>query len=151
MNSADRTVAQTDTGAIVVFDGACVLCNGWVRFLLKRDRKRRYRFAPMQGETGRRLLVKNGLDPDDPLSFLLIEYDAMREGATEPRASTDSDAVRRILTGLGGIWRFAIIAVLAPRFLRDPLYRLVARNRYRWFGRHESCLAPDPAEAARFL
>jgi predicted DCC family thiol-disulfide oxidoreductase YuxK len=124
-----------------------VLCNGWVRFLLRRDRRERYRFAAMQGAAGRRLLADNGLDPDDPVSFLLVEYDR----GPLPRVSTDTDAMRRVLAGLGGLWRLASLSVLLPRFLRDRLYRVIARNRYRWFGRHDACAVPDPAQAHRFL
>lgn len=182
-----RTPAAADAGAIVVFDGVCVLCNGWVGFLAKRDRRRRYRFAPMQGETGRGLLAGNGLNPDDPLSFLLIEFDrasrtravsispasahlstdpsrhsnTQSEENSEPidaafptpaaRVSTESTAVIRVLTGLGGVWRVFGLALALPRAVRDPLYRMVARNRYRWFGRHAACVVPDPEDAWRFL
>ena len=132
--------------AVIVFDGVCVLCNGWVRFLLRHNRKQRYRFAAMQGDSGRGLLAAHGLDPDDPASFLLIEYDI----SASPRISTDTDAVRRVLIGLGGAWRLAALFAL-PRWTRDPLYRAVARNRYRWFGRHDVCMVPDPAQAHRFL
>jgi predicted DCC family thiol-disulfide oxidoreductase YuxK len=133
--------------AIIVFDGVCVLCNGWVRFLLRHDRRERYRFAAMQGTVGRRLLIDNGLDPDDPISFLLVEYD---RGAA-PRVSTDSDAVRRVIAGLGGAWRLAALSAVLPRALRDALYRFVARNRYRWFGRHDACVVPSVEERSRFL
>jgi predicted DCC family thiol-disulfide oxidoreductase YuxK len=136
-----------DTGAVIVFDGVCVLCNGWVRFLLRHDRRKRYRFAAMQGEAGRALLARHGLDPDDPVSFLLIEYD---RGAT-PRVSTDTTAIRRVLAGLGGFWRLAHLAALLPAFVRDPLYRLIARNRYRLFGRHDACMVPSEEDRARFL
>lgn len=138
--------------AVIVFDGVCVLCNGWVRFLLRHDRRERYRFAAMQGDSGRSLLVANGLDPDDPVSFLLIEYDRVESGSrVSPRVSTDTDAMRRVLMGLGGVWRIAGLSALLPRRLRDPLYRFVARNRYRWFGRHDACPMPDPKQAHRFV
>ncbi len=143
----ERSDRPPAAGAVIVFDGVCVLCNGWVRFLLRHDHRERYRFAAMQGDAGRRLLTENGLDPDDPASFLLVEYD--RDPA--PRVSTDTDAIRRVLTGLGGVWRVAAVSALLPRRLRDRLYRLVARHRYRWFGRHDACMAPDPAQAHRFL
>jgi predicted DCC family thiol-disulfide oxidoreductase YuxK len=136
-----------ESGAVIVFDGVCVLCNGWVRFLLRHDIRRRYRFAAMQSPRGRALLAAQGLDPDDPTSFLLLEYDRV----PIPRVSTGSTAVRRVIAGLGGCWRIADIAVLLPRFVGEPLYRVLARNRYRWFGRHDACLLPDPAEAWRFL
>lgn len=127
-------------GPVVVFDGICVLCNGWVRFLLKRDRGR-YRFAAMQSESGRALLSAHGLDADDPSSFLLVE---------DGRAWTDTDAIRRVLSGLGGAWRIAALIVLVPHLLRDPLYRVIARNRYRWFGT-TACTVPTEAQRNRFV
>lgn len=134
-------------GALIVFDGVCVLCNGWVGFLLRHDRAGRYRFTAMQSDAGRELLAAHGLDPDDPSSFLLIEHDV----AQAPRVSTDSDAIRRVLVGLGGVWRMANVIALVPRGLRDPAYRWLARNRYRWFGRHDACLLPKPEHRQRFL
>lgn len=127
-------------GPIIVFDGVCVLCNGWVRFLLKHDCGR-YRFASMQSDSGRALLAAHGLDADDPSSFLLVEAG---------RAWTDTDAIRRVLSGLGGPWRVAALIGLIPRLLRDPLYRLIARNRYRWFGT-TICTVPDEAQRSRFF
>lgn len=129
-------------GAVIVFDGVCVLCNGWVDFLLRHDRDGRYRFAAMQTVSGRELLAAHGLDPDDPVSFLLVDGD---------RAWTDTDAIVRVLQGLGGAWRLAGVMRMVPRFVRDPLYRHAARNRYRWFGRNEQCLVPTPQQASRFL
>lgn len=128
-------------GAIIVFDGACVLCNGWVDFLLRHDRRGRYRFAAMQGAAGRALLARHGLDPEDPASFLLLE---------DGRAWMDTDAIGRVLRGLGGAWNLARLMSLVPRPVRDALYRRLARNRYRWFGT-TACRMPDEAERARFL
>jgi predicted DCC family thiol-disulfide oxidoreductase YuxK len=127
--------------AVIVFDGICVLCNGWVRFLLRHDRAGRYRFAAMQGACGRALLQVHGLDPDDPSSFLLVDGQGMH---------TDSDAIVRVLAGLGGVWRLATVARAVPRAMRDALYRALARRRYRWFGT-TTCTLPTPAERARFL
>lgn len=131
-----------DGRAIVVFDGVCALCNGWVDFLIERDARGRYRFAAMQTEAGRALLARHGLDPDDPVSFLLLD---------EQGAHTDTDAIVRVLAGLGGVWRVAAVGRFVPRFIRDPLYRLAARNRYRWFGRRDVCRAPDPTQRHRFI
>ena len=148
MHLNDAPVADlANRGAIIVFDGVCLLCNGWVGFLLRHDRKHRYRFAAMQAPVGRALLVEHGLDPDDPNSFLLIEHDR----GPDPRVSLGVVAIRRVLVGLGGGWRLLAIAALVPRVIGDPLYRVLARNRYRWFGRHDACLMPDPANASRFL
>ena len=134
-------------GAVIVFDGVCVLCNGWVAFLLRHDRRGRYRYAAMQSDAGRALLASHGLDPDDPASFLLVERDV----GAQPRISTESDAIRRVLAGLGGSWRVAHLVALLPRPLRDAAYRWLARNRYRWFGRHEACSVPAPEHRQRFL
>lgn len=125
-----------------MFDGICHLCSGWVRFLLRHDRARRYRFASMQGDAGKRLLREHGIDPDDPSSFLLL-----REG----RAETDSGAVIGVVTGLGGAWRAVGILRFVPRWLRDPAYRWIARHRYRLLGRRATCFLPPAAEASRFL
>ncbi len=141
----DRTPAEADrsTGpAVIVFDGVCALCSRWVRFLLRFDRQGRYRFAAMQGSHGRALLQQHGLDPDDPLSFLLLE---------DGQAWTDTDAILRVLAGLGGAWRLTAVARLVPSAWRDRAYRALARNRDRWFGRHDHCHLPAPGQAGRFL
>ncbi|QIO89263.1 MULTISPECIES: thiol-disulfide oxidoreductase DCC family protein [Stenotrophomonas] len=127
---------------VIVFDGVCALCSRWVRFLLRVDRQERYRFAAMQGTHGRVLLRQHGLDPDDPLSFLLLE---------DGRAWTDTDAIVRVLVGLGGPWRLAVVLRAVPRRLRDRAYRALARNRYRWFGRQDGCFLPSAEQARRFL
>ena len=128
--------------AIIVFDGVCHLCNGWVQFLLRFDTRGVYRFASMQSETGHKLLKDHGLNPDDPSSFLLL-----REG----RARTDSNAILDVLTGLGGPWRMFGVLRLVPRALRNRIYRFIARNRYRLFGKREFCMMPTPEMATRFV
>ncbi len=120
----------------------CALCSRWVRFLLRFDTRGRYRFAAMQGAQGRALLQAHGLDPEDPTSFLLLDAG---------RAWTDTDAIIRVLTGLGGAWRLLGVLRWVPRGLRDHAYRALARNRYRWFGRHDTCFLPTPEQAVRFL
>ena len=126
-----------------MFDGVCVLCSHWVTFVIRHDRQRLYKFAAMQTATGRELLLRHGIDPDDPLSFLLIEAG---------RGYTDTEGIVRVLRSFGGVWLVlsALIRVV-PRFVRDPLYRWVARNRYRLFGRHDACMLPSPQTADRFL
>jgi len=128
--------------AVIVFDGVCALCSRWVRFLLRFDTRGRYRFAAMQGAQGRALLQAHGLDPEDPTSFLLLDAG---------RVWTDTDAILRVLTGLGGAWRLLGVLRWVPRRLRDHGYRALARNRYRWFGRHDTCFLPTPEQAVRFL
>lgn len=133
--------ATAGSGPIIVFDGICVLCNGWVGFLLRHDHRARYRFAAMQGETGRRLLAGHGIDASDPTSFLLVE---------NGRSYTDSEAIVRVLEGLGGAWRVARMLRGLPRGLRDRAYRTLARNRYRWFGT-TACRMPTAEQRVRFL
>jgi predicted DCC family thiol-disulfide oxidoreductase YuxK len=97
----------------------------------------------MQTSAGRDLLTRHGLDPSDPKSFLLLEGG---------RGYMDTNALIRVLTSFGGVWRaVALMIRLCPRFLRDALYRAIARNRYKLFGRHALCIVPDEQTAHRFL
>lgn len=127
---------------IVVFDGVCHLCNGWVDFILRHDRRVGYRFAAMQSARGQALIAAQGYRTDSLPTLLLFE---------DGRCRTHTDAIIRIVSSFGGAWRLAQAARVAPPLVRDPLYRLIARNRYRMFGRRDSCRVP-PAEARdRFL
>lgn len=134
--------ANDSQSPIIVFDGICVLCSGWVRFLLRHDQEKGYRFAAMQTDRGRGLLMRHGLDPDDPVSFVLVEGDD---------AWRDTDAIVRVVTSLGGVWRLARMLRLIPRPVRDAAYRWLARNRYRWFGRHDACVLAPAGYEDRFL
>ncbi|MEJ1970179.1 MAG: DCC1-like thiol-disulfide oxidoreductase family protein [Rhizomicrobium sp.] len=127
---------------IVVFDGACHFCNGWVAFVLKHDRRARYRFAAAQSNCGARILSAGGQDPLDPGTLVLA-------GAGESRVR--SDAVLSIFWGLGGIWRLTAVLRLVPAPLRDALYSSFARRRYRWFGPAAVCAIPDARWQERFL
>jgi predicted DCC family thiol-disulfide oxidoreductase YuxK len=127
---------------IVVFDAQCLLCNGWVQFILRHDRAERFQFASVQGATGRRLLAAQGLQPEGLQTLLLVDGES---------AWQHTAAIFRVLHALGWPWRLAWLGWLLPSALRDPLYRLVARNRYRWFGRSAVCLRPPADHAARFL
>lgn len=127
---------------IVVYDAHCLLCSGFTQFLLRHDRQGVLRFASMQGEIGRQLLAQAGVNPDDVDTMLFV-----RDG----HAWRESAAVLRILHVLGWPWRFAWAGWLIPVPLRDALYRCVARNRYRWFGRSDACILPPPDVAQRFL
>jgi predicted DCC family thiol-disulfide oxidoreductase YuxK len=137
---------MTDDAAspVVVYDGVCLLCSRWVRFLLERDRTGRYRFASMQSASGRQLLQTHGLDPDSPFSMLLVEAG---------RGYTDTTAIARVLRGLPARrWRWLSAIMLAvPQGIRDAAYRFVARHRYKLFGRSEQCFVPTPEQRARFI
>ena len=132
-----------DAGKVIVFDGVCVLCNRWVAFVLAHDRQQEFEMAAMQTAAGRALLQQHGLNPESPASFLLLDG---------PVAYTDSAAIVHLLSHFSWPWRtLAALLNLVPRLLRDAGYRTIARNRYRWFGRFDTCAVPDPAQAHRFL
>ncbi|GBH28815.1 thiol-disulfide oxidoreductase DCC family protein [Sphingobium xenophagum] len=125
---------MTDDHPIILFDAECVLCSANAQFILTHDRDRRFRLASMQGKTGSALFCRHGIDPTDPDTILVIEGESVLR---------DSDAVISIYTGLGWPWRIAGLASIVPRSLRDPVYRWIARNRYRIFGKRDTCWIPD--------
>jgi predicted DCC family thiol-disulfide oxidoreductase YuxK len=127
---------------VILFDGVCGLCNRWVSFVLQRDESGTFRFAALQSEAGGALLRSHGLPPDQLETVVLI---------AEERAYTRSAAVIEILRRLGFPWSLAVIGAVFPSGLRDGLYDFVARNRYRWFGRTETCRIPTAGERKRFL
>ncbi len=129
-------------GPIIVFDAMCVLCSANAQFVLRFDRHHRFRLASMQGEVGSALYRRFGIDPANPESLIVVDGD---------RALRDSDAVLAIWRGLGWPWRGAALLRLVPRAVRDPIYRLIARNRYRIFGKRETCWMPSPEQRARLL
>jgi predicted DCC family thiol-disulfide oxidoreductase YuxK len=120
------------TARIIVFDGFCHVCSGWVRFL-SRHGTADVQHIPMQSPEGQALLLEHGIDPQDPATFLVLD---------QGRPFTDSEAAIHTLTALGGLWRLSEAARLVPKGWRDALYRLLARNRYRWFGRRSTCYLP---------
>jgi predicted DCC family thiol-disulfide oxidoreductase YuxK len=128
---------------IIVFDAQCVLCSANAQFVLRHDRRGHFRLASMQGEVGAALYRRFGIDPGDPESMIVVEG---------TRLYRDSDAILAIYAGLGGPWRaLSAIGRLMPRILRDPMYRWIARHRYRLFGRREVCWAPSAKDAERVL
>lgn len=127
---------------IVLFDGVCNLCNGSVQFILKRDRNRKFQFGSLQGKTGQEYLRKYHLPADQFHSFMLIEANVLY---------TQSTAVLRVLKHLGRGWQFLYMFICLPRFLRDGLYKLIAANRYRLFGKKDVCRIPTVEERERFL
>jgi predicted DCC family thiol-disulfide oxidoreductase YuxK len=127
---------------IVLFDGQCGLCTASVQFIIRRDRRGVFRFASVQSEVGRELCRHHGLDPDRVDSVVLIQRDKTR---------VRSDAVLAIARELGGLWPCLAVFRVMPRAVRDCFYRLVARNRLRWFGRNATCLVPSHDDRSRFL
>ena len=139
---ADPAVPEFDDSApVVVFDGHCAMCSGFVDFLLARDGGR-YRFVPAQSELGEALYAHFGFKDGDYSTNILIEGG---------RARTRSDGSLAIVEGLGGPWRALGLLRVFPRAVRDWAYGVIARNRLRWFGRRDTCRVASPEERARFL
>ncbi|MBO9620009.1 MAG: DUF393 domain-containing protein [Niabella sp.] len=126
---------------IILFDGVCNLCNGAVQFIIKRDKRGVFRFASLQSEIGKKLLAQY-LIPSNYGSIVLIEGN---------KAWTKSTAVLRLSRRLSGAWPLLYLCLAIPRFLRDPVYNFVARNRYKWFGRREECWVPTEQLKERFI
>ncbi len=140
---AERDPAAIPPEGIVLFDGHCNFCSGVVNFLIDRDPHGRLKFAALQSDTGRRLLAEHRLSmPDEPDTMVFI---------VGGKAFVRSDAALATTKYLSGLWPLARVALVVPRCLRDAVYTFVARNRYRWFGRTETCRVPTPALRARFL
>ena len=127
---------------IILFDGVCNLCNGWVQFIIKRDARALFRFAALQSLTGQLLLTQYGLYPQSLDSMVLIDSGSV---------STKSDAVLRIAGYLPGMWPLVGLLRIVPRWLRNGAYDRIAENRYRWFGKKDACMVPMGDIAHRFL
>lgn len=132
---------NSDKRPIIFFDGVCGMCNAFVDFLLRVDREEIFLFAPIQGETARERLPAL---PENPEEWSVVYLD---ERGQHDQSSATLEVCRR----LGGVWWVLSLLRFIPRFIRDPVYRLIARNRYRMFGKREACRMPTEAEQARFL
>jgi predicted DCC family thiol-disulfide oxidoreductase YuxK len=141
-NLSDELRALAADGPIVVFDAMCVLCSANAQFILRHDRSARFRLAAMQADVGRQLFEHFDIDPADPETIIVLD---------RGRVWRDSDAVIAIYVGLGWPWRIAGAARIVPRRWRDAVYRLIARHRYRLFGRRTTCWLPKAEWADRML
>jgi len=126
---------------IILFDGVCNLCNNSVQFILKRDLEGKFKFASLQGNTGRALRNQYDIGPDLS-SFILVENNKLY---------TKSTAALHVCKHLNGSWKMLQIFLFVPRSIRDTLYDIVAKNRYKWFGKNEHCMLPSPKWKNRFL
>jgi predicted DCC family thiol-disulfide oxidoreductase YuxK len=130
------------TEPVLLFDGVCNFCNSTVQFILQREKEPKLRFAPLQSQVAADLLASVKAKPADLNTVILIE---------EGRCYHRSTAALRVTRYLRFPWPLLYVFILVPRFLRDMAYDFVARNRYRWFGKSETCQIPTPALRARFL
>ncbi|MGW9686353.1 thiol-disulfide oxidoreductase DCC family protein [Flagellimonas sp. 2504JD1-5] len=128
---------------IILFDGVCNLCNGAVQFIIKRDKKDVFRYAALQSEVGKQLIAERAIDTSKVDSIILIE----------PSVAyfTKSDAAIQISQDFGGLWKAMTIFTWIPKIFRDGIYDLIAKNRYKWFGRKDACMIPTPELKAKFL
>jgi predicted DCC family thiol-disulfide oxidoreductase YuxK len=146
---------------ILLYDGVCGLCNRFVQFILRRDRAAIFRFASLQSALAPDVLARHGLNPGDlDTVYVVVNPDAPRPNPDSHHPNKDknefllarSDAVLFVLNQLGGPWRAAAsLAQLLPKIFRDTAYNAVARNRYRIFGRSETCIMPSAEDRNRFL
>lgn len=133
---------KTPYDNLILFDGLCNLCTKSVQFIIRHDQHEVFIFASVQSPLGRDLLQQAGLDPDDVQSFALI---------TSKQTLTRSDAALEIAKHFGGIWRLSVVLRFIPKPWRDGLYSFIARRRFAWFGRRDSCLIPSENLKKRFL
>jgi predicted DCC family thiol-disulfide oxidoreductase YuxK len=126
---------------VILYDGVCVFCSRWIRFIATRDDAKRFRFTQIQSDYGTRLARAFGIDPDDP------DTNAVIHGGV---AWFRSDAALIVLSNLPG-WRWTRVFFAVPKPFRDAVYNLVAKNRYRIFGKYDACFVPDAAMRARVM
>lgn len=126
---------------VILFDGVCNLCSGSVQFILKRDKKKRFLFASLQSNFGKELLKQSDLPANNYNSFVLME---------DGNIFTRSTAALKIFQQLKR-WKWVKIFWIVPKFIRDAIYNLIAKNRYKWFGKKKECWLPAPDLKERFL
>ena len=141
---SDFVVTQPDLDqhAVLLFDGVCNLCNGFINFIIDQDPEGYFMFAPLQSEVATEMLADFGLTNEALDSVVMIE---------DGRCYRRSTAALMVSRRLGGVWAWLYVFMVVPRPLRDLVYDWVATNRYRWFGKREKCRVPTPELQARFL
>ncbi|HVT85600.1 MAG TPA: thiol-disulfide oxidoreductase DCC family protein [Chitinophagaceae bacterium] len=127
---------------VILFDGICNFCNGVVNFIIKQDRKKIFRFATLQSGFGQKILKENNLPADVFESFLLLDKEKLYSKST---------AGLRLYNKLPWYWKWTQLLWIFPKFFRDWIYGIIAKNRYKWFGKRETCMVPSPELRARFL
>ena len=127
---------------LILFDGVCNFCNYWVRFALKRDQKQKLSFGTLQGNTAQSVLPLHGINEKEIASVVFIENGKLWQ---------NSSAVLCICRHLSGAWKLFYALMIIPAPIRDFIYKMIAKNRYRWFGKRESCMVPDASIKDRFV
>lgn len=127
---------------VILFDGVCNFCNSSINLIIRKDRKNIFRFAPLQSEAGAALTRHYGIDTDKTDSIVYIE---------NGKAYVKSSAALRIARHMKGLYPLLYGFIVLPKFMRDPFYDLIARNRYKWFGKKDSCMIPTPEIREKFI
>ena len=127
---------------VILFDGVCNLCNASVQFIIKRDKKQIFRFAALQSQFGQKVVDSFNLSDKKIDSVILLENNSVK---------IKSDAALRIAKQLGGIYSLLYVFIILPKFIRNSVYDFIARNRYSWFGKQESCMIPTPELKRLFI
>jgi predicted DCC family thiol-disulfide oxidoreductase YuxK len=127
---------------VILFDGVCNLCCGWVQFLIRKDKHFRFKFASLQSESGKKLSDALELNTNQLETVIYIK---------DNQHYTESEAILQIVKELGGIWKLLLIFRLIPKSIRNNIYRFIARKRYTIFGKRSSCMIPTPNLQKRFL
>ena len=131
-----------EKNAIILFDGVCNLCNGAVNFVIKRDKKSVFKFAPLQSKAAENLMVEGDFRNDDLSSFILL---------LNGRFYTRSEAALIVSRYLSGLWPLMYGFIIVPKFIRDYFYNIISNNRYKWFGKKEKCMIPTFELKEKFL
>jgi predicted DCC family thiol-disulfide oxidoreductase YuxK len=127
---------------IILFDGICNLCDGAVQFVIKHDPEKKFLFASLQSEAGLQLLKQYKLPVETFSSFILIK---------DEKVYSKSTGALKVARQIEGVWSWLYIFIIIPAFIRDTVYTWIAKNRYKWFGKKETCLTPTPELKSRFL
>jgi len=138
---------MADTHAIILYDGVCALCNRLNQFTLKRDKRGVFRFAPLQSEFAREILVRHSADPADLDTFYVVT----NHGGDKERLRSRARGALFVLWTIGGLWRVFTIFSILPTFLLNIGYRIIACSRYRLFGKYDQCVLPKPEWADQFI
>ena len=135
-------MSTRENHAIVLFDGVCNFCNSKINFIIRHDKRDYFRFAPLQSDIGKKYLSEHHINTSETDSFILVE-----DGKTYDRTT----AALRIAKKLNGGWPLMYGFIIVPPFIRDIVYRIIAKNRYKWWGKKDSCMVPTPDVRAKFL
>ena len=138
----DDLITATAEHPILLFDGVCNLCHGFVQFLLLRDPKGQFRYASLQSDIAQQLLEHYQFSNEKLDTVVMIE---------NGKIYSHSDVGLRIVRRMNGLWPLLSVFMVIPRFIRDPIYNWIAANRYRWFGKKDQCMMPQPEWKERFL